>query len=112
MFLSLVRPDRISSPITSTAAVTTPCLEVLVPVNIVASFGDVPLPACGTVEASSHWRSGAEYRARRRTRQITERANKPVEDARNVAIESMVWPGGGDGNAGIPGSRAGHHHQA
>src|SRR5689334_24936190 len=57
MFLSLVRPEGIWSPMTESAAVTSPCPEEFVPVmmGLMPSWKAIPYPAIGGDVASSRW---------------------------------------------------------
>src|SRR5262245_4847167 len=55
MFLSLVRPERISSPITKSAAVTSSCPEEFVPVMVVLMDGGRGRNSSPTLPLGAMW---------------------------------------------------------
>src|SRR5690606_6465284 len=53
MFLSLVRPDRISSPMTRIAAVTIPACAAIRPSPLLQNFRVLPEPICAGAKRHS-----------------------------------------------------------
>src|SRR4030095_12051179 len=93
MFLSLVRPERISSPITSTAAVTSARPEEFVPVMVVLMGGPVERNPPPTLPLGAMWLQVAGGRKRARRQKIgTARAIRYARlEGSKVPIQVPAW---------------------